>query len=88
MPRLSNLQILKNNTTKDLNIIRNRLDPRTFRAYERKILNAGKAQANKLASEIRLIKSKPIQEAKLTAKKIKEKKSPFLYILFSFGRCI
>jgi hypothetical protein len=73
MPRLSNLQYLKNNSQRDLLSIRNRLDPRTFRAFERKINNATVMDnAKKLASEIRLIKNKPVQQGLLTAKKIKE----------------
>ena len=76
MPRLSNLQYLKNNSKKELLNIKNRLDPRTYASYVRKIDNAiGMSSASKLASEIRLIKNKPAQQGLLTAKKIKEQKT-------------
>ena len=65
---------MKNNSIRDLNVIRNKLDARTYRAYERKINNGGnKDVVKKLADEIRLIKVRP--EVGLTATKIKNLKT-------------
>jgi len=73
MPRLSNLQIMKNNTKRELISIKNRLDPRTYSSYDRKIDNAiGISSTSKIANQIKLIKNKPVQIVGLTTKKIKE----------------
>jgi len=72
MPRLSNLQIMKNNTKRDLISIKNKLDPRTYSAYDRKINNAvGQSATKKITDEIRLIINKPVQGL-LTTPKIKQ----------------
>ena len=76
MPRLSNLQILKNNSKKELLSIKNKIDPRTYASLVNKIDNAiGMSSASKLASDIRLIKNKPVQQELLTSSKIKELKT-------------
>ena len=57
MPRLTDLQKSKNAALADLQLIRNRLDPRTRAAYERKIENSNrKDTVKKLANDIKLIK--------------------------------
>lgn len=57
MPRLTDLQKSKNAAISDLQLIRNRLDPRTAAAYERKIENSNrKDTVKKLANDIKLIK--------------------------------
>jgi hypothetical protein len=57
MPRLTDLQKSKNAAISDLQLIRNRLDPRTTAAYERKIENSNrKDTVKKLANDIKLIK--------------------------------
>lgn len=76
MPRLSNLQLLKNASLRDLAEIRTRLDPRTYASYERKINATNRKDvAKKLADEIRLIKLKPVPAQKLTTATIKQQKA-------------
>ena len=76
MPRLTDLQYLKNNTLRDLGEIRNRFDPRTYASYVRRINDAGRKDvAKKLANEIRLIKAKPAPQQRLTTATIKQQKT-------------
>ena len=76
MPRLSNLQLLKNVSLRDLAEVRNRLDPRTYASYERKINATNRKDvAKKFADEIRLIKIKPAPAQRLTTNTIKQQKA-------------
>ena len=76
MPRLSNLQLLKNSTLRDLTDIKNRLDPRTYASYVRKVNATNRKDvAKKFADEIRLIKNKPVQQQLLTTTTIKQQQN-------------
>ena len=74
MPRLSNLQILKNTALANLASARRRLDGRTYASYERKINDTNRKDVvNKLNDTIRLIKDIEAPAKTLTLKEIKTK---------------
>jgi hypothetical protein len=57
MPRLSNLQILKNTARRVLNEVRNKLNPRTFNAYLNRIFDTDRKDvAKKIADDLRKVK--------------------------------
>jgi hypothetical protein len=71
MPRLSNLQILKNTARNVLNDVRNKLNPRTFNAYLDKILDKDRQDTiKKIISDLRSIKNQTATN--ITLSKVKE----------------
>jgi hypothetical protein len=76
MPRLSNLQILKNTARNVLNEVRNKLNPRTFNAYLDKIFDKDRKDTiKKIIDELRTIKQQTATNITLPrVKQIKQQK--------------
>ena len=80
MPRLSNLQILKNTARNVLNEVRNKLNPRTFNAYLDKIFDKDRKDTiKKVIDELRTIKQQTATNITLPkVKQIKKQKEGLL----------
>jgi hypothetical protein len=86
MPRLSNLQILKNTARNVLNEVRNKLNPRTFNAYLDKIFDKDRKDTiKKIIDELRTIKQQTATNITLPrVKQIKQQKEGLLSAVKSF----
>lgn len=86
MPRLSNLQILKNTARKVLNEVRNKLNPRTFNAYLDKIFDKDRKDTiKKVIDELRNVKQQTGTNITLPkVKQIAQKKEGLLSAVKSF----
>jgi hypothetical protein len=86
MPRLTNLQILKNTARNVLNEVRNKLNPRTFNAYLDKIFDKDRKDTiKKIIDELRTIKQQTATNITLQrVKQIKKQKEGLLSAVKGF----